>query len=460
MAATMIWANDNNNQLVHIRKVSKDVKCTCVECGEPLIQCKGKKNDWYFRHDNQLSECKGYTNESMLHKLAKELVATKVDKIVVADHYIKLNDEKKCIDEMHTTYNLANTKGQMEKELPIVGVRPDVLYVFEGEHHPTEYLSIELYVTHKKSEEDIEKYIKTAYEYCRNWTGTNFYTIEVDLRSLIPHVSDDDIEDKILKLLCDGEHVYYIYTFNLISHRKALEKAIHKNFGKIGICPFQNNDIILTKNCKVCPMYKDTQNGVCTCYGNGGVYDKCSLDIWSYNVALWKSNLDDVKNDSEYKVPDMPESIYSTVSRDNKEELNYLGICPVCGQEYRFCVGSDSMKYPNIGKLRSQDGTGVYLSCLCGLHEVRCPSCKGSMHVSQNRSTDAIFVSCDNWKKYPDSPKPPCGWTFTVFEKRGKSTKLKVSGEVAAMGNLGELKNNPKAVLERLEYFNRDVENG
>lgn len=68
------WAL-HDGALVYIDRVARglDCGCTCVRCGDSLIAKKGRKRRHHFAHTGE-SDCDGGV-ETILHKLAKELVA-------------------------------------------------------------------------------------------------------------------------------------------------------------------------------------------------------------------------------------------------------------------------------------------------------------------------------------------------------------------------------------------------
>ena len=65
-----------DNKVVSIEDVSSGSECNCVcpECGTKLIARKGNHNDHHFAHESY-SNCKiEYINQTLLHKLAKQII--------------------------------------------------------------------------------------------------------------------------------------------------------------------------------------------------------------------------------------------------------------------------------------------------------------------------------------------------------------------------------------------------
>ena len=54
----------------------------CLDCGEPLLARKGKKNAWHFAHEDH-SQCSA-SGESILHFVAKHRLATGIDHLLPA----------------------------------------------------------------------------------------------------------------------------------------------------------------------------------------------------------------------------------------------------------------------------------------------------------------------------------------------------------------------------------------
>lgn len=74
-AKFIIATNRETNLPVHVVDAKNGLGCNCVcdKCEGPLQAVQGKntpKESWYFRHDDDTSNCPG-SNESALHKYAK-----------------------------------------------------------------------------------------------------------------------------------------------------------------------------------------------------------------------------------------------------------------------------------------------------------------------------------------------------------------------------------------------------
>lgn len=183
--------------MVHISEVSRGKACGCVcpDCGIRLIARKGNKTAWHFAHST-LTECQG---ESALHLAAKQqlLLAAKMKAPIKLPHAVGTVCEYDIAHNMHyeswesEDKYFTPTSGTEEASLG-GGVITDVLL----ESDSCETLSVEVFVTHRKSIEDKQKYRALGID-----------AIEIDLSGLPWNSDRETILDAILKT-ADREWVF------------------------------------------------------------------------------------------------------------------------------------------------------------------------------------------------------------------------------------------------------------
>lgn len=116
------YAYTETKKLLSIYNVDIDNKNLyfCPKCEEPMIACQGKKNAWYFRHDNLSDDqkCEGMT---YIHKIAQ-------------DYF--LNNNNYAIDLRKLNYS----KMMLHKDIPVNYIQETLYNFFDDEI--TKYKSI------------------------------------------------------------------------------------------------------------------------------------------------------------------------------------------------------------------------------------------------------------------------------------------------------------------------------
>jgi uncharacterized protein (DUF2384 family) len=153
---------DPDGKLVSVEEVMRGLSCDCVcpGCGAPLVAKKGTIIRHHFAHAGDASCATGF--ESMLHLLAKEIIAEK-QRITVPAVSVSVGLTSKLVSAGRV---LTLTNVRLEKWLN--GLRPDIIADFNGHD-----LIIEVAVTHKSPPEKIEELRKRGAP-----------AIEIDLSSL------------------------------------------------------------------------------------------------------------------------------------------------------------------------------------------------------------------------------------------------------------------------------------
>lgn len=152
------WALHSSGRMIHINDSARGKKCNCVcpDCGGAVIARQGEVNAWCFSHAVD-ANCNG---ESVLHRVAKQIFedcALNGDFIVLPamngsayakDYRGRLIEEEWIIPSKEKSIQFAKQEVSVRSDL-----RSDILAVIG-----TSNVAIEICVTHKKSDFDIQKY--------------------------------------------------------------------------------------------------------------------------------------------------------------------------------------------------------------------------------------------------------------------------------------------------------------
>lgn len=166
----------------------KSCQCICPGCNTPLVARKGPKNTWHFSHSVAV-ECNG---ETALHKAAKQILvqeANLINEIQLPANQTSEIIKRDCLGYPCSIKIALNEKGSFlmlegQDEVKISGdIQTDVFLTGEG----YQTLSVEIYVTHKKNENDHHKYSEIRQN-----------SIEIDLSMLSWDANYEKIKSAVL----------------------------------------------------------------------------------------------------------------------------------------------------------------------------------------------------------------------------------------------------------------------
>ncbi len=182
------WALHNSGRMIHINDSvrGKNCNCSCPDCGGVVIARQGEINAWCFSHSVD-TNCNG---EGILHRVAKQVIedcASNGDYISLpclmgivsaTDYRGRLIEEEWVIPSEDECLQSAKKEVSIRPDL-----RADILAIIGSKN-----TAIEICVTHKKSEIEIEKY-----------ATENFTCLELYLYGLAWDSSYQEIKLALLK---------------------------------------------------------------------------------------------------------------------------------------------------------------------------------------------------------------------------------------------------------------------
>lgn len=383
-------------KLVNIDNLDKSyqgkVVCCDKNCGCDLILNIGAKKDPYFRHPAH-NACSGGSAETILHKLAKDVILNSTKLFVPSCQYSAVKDRPINVDE-EFMLDLSQCTVFSEQSLKNdVSLIPDVTI----EAPNGEFFYVEIYVTHKTNETKIKKYMGLV---------GDFHVVEIDLRDYkdIDKFSYNELADAI----CLNAKRTIIASKNLAVITNRVKDAEFYATGDKAICPCQDA-IVSTKDCKKCPFYISTNRGTMSCLGKS-CYGKAS-DIEKGRPA-----------DELYDI--YCEEIPKPIGKIDYNAFKHpIGLCKRCNEPLVLATGfEDDDNYnkgtitpTNTGKVLVGIGvlsfkTGaVYTYCpKCGAyHKLECPVCKKlskikkigyDMRISRNQTKGNVWMHCENYR--------------------------------------------------------------
>ena len=217
----MIYALDQNNQLVHVDSVPNGLKCNChcPSCGEKLSARQGKKKQHSFAHSSQNEFKCAYGYQTSLHLLAKEIINERC-KILLPPvnydeeefDYTKFDSEsyEKIHNPLFESYKLRADSVELEKQYD--NFIPDIILYYKGKP-----LIVEIYVTHPVDDEKKNK-IKTS--------GVS--AIEFDFSKV-----DREIDKERLRSFFEsGENCHWIYNTKGSEKAKEFMLIVEKRYAQ------------------------------------------------------------------------------------------------------------------------------------------------------------------------------------------------------------------------------------
>lgn len=209
MQQTHIGIKDG--KYIHIKDIPMSEKglacgCVCPICGGKLVANKGEKNTHHFKH--HAKNC-GATNETILHKRAKELLA-KTGRIILPEiepedhHYDDFKHNLTTTGAGRLTMNL--DKGDFisledQDILKEYGFKPDVVFFQQG--NP---LCIEIAVSHFIDEDKLKKIV-----------DADMNVLEVNLSGIPFDIKDDELIE-VINQNCNWVHLSGLHLFFVKKH--------------------------------------------------------------------------------------------------------------------------------------------------------------------------------------------------------------------------------------------------
>lgn len=208
------WGRSEDGKLIHVREArqGKECNCTCPDCGLQLIAKQGQIMAWHFAH-SQPTECFG---ESILHKVAKEIIREAID----TKDFLIPGIKRELISE-DLLGNPIKSSWQMEEELISITSAVEeytlpnnqITDVLLTSNSLKNSLAVEIYVTHKKSDLDISKF-----------SDIQQNGIEIDLSDVDPLLDRDRLEQIVLL----ESKRYWLFNAEEISAKLEHEQKVDK----------------------------------------------------------------------------------------------------------------------------------------------------------------------------------------------------------------------------------------
>jgi hypothetical protein len=157
-AVKLGWALHISGRMIHVNESVRGKKCNCIcpDCGGAVIARQGEINTWCFSHAGN-ANCSG---EGVLHRVAKQIIedCASNDNVIAlpslkgnvcaTDYRGRLIEEDWLVAGEFACLQFAKQEVSIRSDL-----RADILATIGGKN-----VAIEICVTNKKSEYDIQKY--------------------------------------------------------------------------------------------------------------------------------------------------------------------------------------------------------------------------------------------------------------------------------------------------------------
>lgn len=433
--AEQVWGYDSNNMLVNINDIEREVECSCIECGAKLIQNRGEKKKWYFRHKID-SECIGASGETIVHKVAKQLLLSGgIHSIYVPSACITIFKDK--VVDMKDGFELLLSDGIVNAEKYISnGMRPDIAV----EYDDTVYF-LEIDVTHRKSPKDINKY----HAYAMKNPDKKVYVLEAHLKKFKYLVDDESFTTRLAEFLAKRDSWHLIYSKNLRKLQNIIkESTLYSNSAFVACPASRYNTLMSAKQCKGCAMFIRTEGNIRKCYGLGGITKESDI------ISLVKGNIPDYDTLMDIHQDELP----SGVSDILPIKEHYFGY-DLSGNACTLMQG-DSPTAPRLKNMPVIRGTdteyGYIVDSFNKRKVITCPYCNSPMKLLKNSKNGKVFLSCENYKKV--ALEEGCHGSITIYTDDTCST---YEDEIIAVGDLSLVFTNPSLVRRRLKKCRADA---
>ena len=146
---SIFFARDINGNDVTIFDVPSGLacKCTCLDCGKPLIAYHGDKKAWHFQHESY-SKC-NTSKETSLHRLAK-MALSELGSFTLPEVKYMFKGNLRTLKGVEIVKVVS-----IESEVTVKdGLRPDIVITTDT----GEKIYIEVFVSHKSTVRKIKSY--------------------------------------------------------------------------------------------------------------------------------------------------------------------------------------------------------------------------------------------------------------------------------------------------------------
>lgn len=187
------------NKIIPIEMVDKNERhahtYTCMGCGAEMTAKMGNKNAWHFAH--KVQDEGNCSSETYLHKLAKRLIREKFESspsfwiqynqvglcLSYKECRFKYKQEDSCQVFKTVKHDLKQYYDLCQEEIPIEGFIADLL-LSSSTHADRNPVLIEIYVTHKSTEEKLK-------------SGLRIIEIKIDNEDSIKNLLTKDVIEEI-----------------------------------------------------------------------------------------------------------------------------------------------------------------------------------------------------------------------------------------------------------------------
>jgi len=145
------YALDKGGSIVKAVDAPRSEIYSCIACGERMVLRRGEIKRPYLAHYTENPNC---TPETVLHKMAKDNIKAGIDTALSLNFEYPLTWRCPICNQEHKG-NLARSPREVETEVSLDGVRPDVL-LSSMEGRPL--VAVEVVVTHSPEKGAIEAY--------------------------------------------------------------------------------------------------------------------------------------------------------------------------------------------------------------------------------------------------------------------------------------------------------------
>lgn len=306
--ARYLYALDKDNKIVGVQDSSKESYYKCPHCQDEMRPRQGSKRAWHFAHKRV--EC-SYSN--YLHTLAcikicdwfnsaSEVLVELPAKICCPskENCLFFNEMGGCIDREFRMYNLKKYYNTATRERAYGNFRADILLGSE-EFEAREPIFLEIYVTHKcseeklrsgiriiefsiKSEEDIENIIKAPIRRSHLVAFHNFKQIELS-------EPRDELKESVVRQHLTRDMRMYTehgktcqtllpsYSLMSVAVSRRDQAKLYKVGGlnKVSAALFYSQYPQL-RHCAICKYQKYKGELICACYKKNGMNKECKYN--------------------------------------------------------------------------------------------------------------------------------------------------------------------------------------
>lgn len=327
--------NISNNEYVYPKIANKDEQYKCMDCGNKIVFCDGKKNIKHFRHFFEDSKCDYFNNDEKINENAILLLSIFLKKRIP----IKIERKcPKCSKYEENTIETFNDNCELKRNYIYDYLdhrrTSDLVYL---ENNKIKYI-FEFSTKYKELNERPEPYFLINSGDLLEFVNVNYDYNKLNIRCIRKILCEECIENEIIfkqKYKEAQTKLYNLLLKNQIDPFKSYSEIFEIDNDSTGLLKYFENDrdsqdIIFERPFDLVIWDEDLKPMFCIyLVENYEHYSKLKRWVRKYNIDVFFINIDNVLSINKENYVKVLKCVYA--------DYNIKYNCKICGSKYKKC---------------------------------------------------------------------------------------------------------------------------